>query len=143
MLDVFLSEGVSRLPKCDSHRVPFRVAQPLRRRRSLGSKLAVSATYTTSCSGFTTLGVTFVLQVEFLEQRLEQVLGGPNWDRQRLQKEGAALDERTRGRWLLTYLETHVSAGGGCVLDSVRTRLQVEPVLESVSASRLNIPASA
>jgi predicted kinase len=72
-----------------------------------------------------------------VRQALQQVLGGAKWDRQRLQREGAALDARTRGRWLLAYLREQTELGGRWVVDAVRTRRQVEPVLDNLTGSKL------
>jgi hypothetical protein len=68
---------------------------------------------------------------------LQSILGGAGWDRSRLQVEGAALDRRTGGRWLLNYLLETTANGGRWVVDAGRTRRQVEPILEQVTDSRL------
>jgi len=72
-----------------------------------------------------------------VREALQEVLGGAEWDRQRLQREGAALDQRSGGRWLLEYLQDRVRAGGCWVVDAGRTRRQVEPILEALTGSRL------
>jgi hypothetical protein len=68
---------------------------------------------------------------------LQDVLGGPYSDRHRLQIEGAALDVRTGGRWLLHYLEEHRDDTSRLVIDAARTRRQVEPILEAYLGARL------
>jgi hypothetical protein len=68
---------------------------------------------------------------------LEQILGIPNADRRRLQIEGASLDTRTGGRWLVDYMSEHCPSGSRWVVDSARTRRQVEPILESRIGTRL------
>lgn len=68
---------------------------------------------------------------------LQSILGGVGWDRRRLQMEGADLDNRTGGRWLLDYLADVTANGGRWVVDAGRTRRQVEPILEHLVGSRL------
>src|SRR5690242_18409338 len=60
---------------------------------------------------------------------LQSILGGTGWDRRRLQVEGADLDNRTGGSWLLDYLSDVTGEGGRWVVDAGRTRRQVEPIL--------------
>ena len=66
---------------------------------------------------------------------LQEILGGRDWDRPRLQKEGAELDRRTNGRWVLEYLSRFEDKR--IVVDAARTRRQVEPILEAGIGSRL------
>lgn len=69
---------------------------------------------------------------------LEAVLGGDDeWDRRRLQVEGAALDRRTNGRWLVDFLVEHGEAHQRVVVDAVRTRRQVEPILTELTDCKL------
>jgi gluconate kinase len=68
---------------------------------------------------------------------LASVLGDAFHDRKRLQTEGAALDQRTGGKWLLRYLDEHCEGDGRWVVDAARTRRQVEPILEARTNSRL------
>ena len=68
---------------------------------------------------------------------LGAVLGIDVNDRVALQREGADLDRRTRGRWLRDYLAEHYPAGRDAVVDSLRTELQTLPVLETAVESRL------
>lgn len=68
---------------------------------------------------------------------LMEILGGTEWSRSRLQKEGANLDKRTSGRWLLHYVQRELETAGRLVVDSGRTRRQVEPILEEINESRL------
>lgn len=68
---------------------------------------------------------------------LQSILGGTGWDRRRLQVEGASLDRRTGGRWLLDYLLELTAEGGRWTVDAGRTRRQVEPILEHMTGSRL------
>lgn len=67
---------------------------------------------------------------------LSSVLGVSADDRARLQSEGARLDHSSGGRWLLEYLNEHCSTGRW-IVDSARTRQQVEPILEAKAGSRL------
>jgi hypothetical protein len=89
---------------------------------------------TTLAETLTTRGNAHLVRVR---GALQETLGGANWDRKRLQREGAALDERTSGRWLLDYLQGRVSDGGRWVVDAGRTRRQVEPVLEEITESNM------
>ena len=68
---------------------------------------------------------------------LGAVLGIDTGDRTALQREGADLDRRTRGRWLRDYLAEHYSAGRDTVVDSLRTELQTLPILDGDVDSRL------
>lgn len=68
---------------------------------------------------------------------LQSILGGADWDRRRLQVEGASLDRRTGGRWLVNYLAELTAEGGRWAIDAGRTRRQVEPILERITGSRL------
>lgn len=68
---------------------------------------------------------------------LENVLGSSSTDRRWLQIEGAALDRRTGGRWLLHYLDERCDEGARWVIDAARTRRQIEPILETRVGSRL------
>ncbi len=58
-------------------------------------------------------------------------------DRKALQVEGADLDRRTNGRWLMEYLIEHIELRGGAVVDSLRTVRQTEPILKGVPGSIL------
>lgn len=59
-------------------------------------------------------------------------------DRSTLQREGADLDRRTRGAWLVDYLIERVDQGATPVIvDSLRTVLQTEPILLNVPDARL------
>lgn len=70
-------------------------------------------------------------------EALAAVLGiGPD-DRQRLQALGADLDARTAGRWMRDYIQEQHEPGTSLVVDSLRTRLQTIPVLDSLVDSRL------
>jgi len=61
---------------------------------------------------------------------LLEVLGLHEPDRATLQREGASLDERTGGTWLLQHLEDLEAVGHqAIVVDSFRTRRQTLPVL--------------
>jgi RNase adaptor protein for sRNA GlmZ degradation len=68
---------------------------------------------------------------------LQDVLGGADWDRRRLQREGADLDRRTRGTWLMRYLETRSDLTERLIVDAVRTRRQAEPILNAALGARL------
>lgn len=74
---------------------------------------------------------------------LQEILGGADWDRRRLQEEGAALDQRTSGQWLLDYLMAILDPGGRVIVDAARTRIQVEPILEAISDAQLIFLAAA
>ena len=68
---------------------------------------------------------------------LTDILGGGEWDRSRMQREGADLDRRTSGQWLLHALIEMADAGSRMVVDSGRTRRQVEPILEHFTTTFL------
>lgn len=76
-------------------------------------------------------------QLVRVRQALADVLGIDARDRVTLQREGADLDRRTRGAWLLNYLEDNQYGIGPVVVDSMRTRLQTLPVLDGLVDSRL------
>ncbi len=67
---------------------------------------------------------------------LAEVLGLRDADRTTLQVEGAALDKRTNGRWLVEYLQERILLGS-VVVDSMRTARQTTPVLEWVPGAVL------
>ena len=96
--------------------------------------------------GKTTLAENLVTRCGYrhvrVREALLEVLGGVNWDRRRLQVEGADLDRRTDGRWLLDYLVETLEGGERVVVDSGRTRRQVEPVLEAMDAVLIYLDAS-
>lgn len=78
-----------------------------------------------------------------VRQALLDILGGADWDRARFQREGADLDKRTRGRWLLEYLMEERERTSAVVVDSGRTRRQVEPILEQINdAAMIYLEAS-
>ena len=77
-----------------------------------------------------------------VREALLVVLGGTDWDRRRLQVEGADLDRRTAGRWLLEYLAESLVAGERLVVDSGRTRRQVEPILLALDAVLIYLDAA-
>jgi cytidylate kinase len=70
-------------------------------------------------------------EVVSVRRALVDVLGlTPAADRATLQREGADLDQRTRGKWLVDYLVERVDTGTGpIVVDSLRTVRQTEPIL--------------
>lgn len=68
---------------------------------------------------------------------LARVLGVTNPNRRLLQEEGAALDRRTGGRWLLEYLQERLEVSSILVVDSMRTRRQTLPVLERLPDATL------
>jgi cytidylate kinase len=92
-------------------------------------------------SGKSTVARGIVGQVggELVQVRLAmaRVLGLSNPSRQRLQEEGASLDRRTSGRWLLDYLEEQFGSADVLVVDSMRTRKQTLPVLERLTDTSL------
>jgi cytidylate kinase len=77
------------------------------------------------------------VQIVRVRQALADILGGTDWDRAKLQREGAALDQRSAGTWLCRYLQEHCAEKERWVVDSARTRRQVEPVLNEITDSRL------
>lgn len=77
------------------------------------------------------------VQLIRVRDALAEILGGFNWDRAKLQREGAALDQRSMGTWLCRYLEEHCEVQTRWVVDSARTRRQVEPVLNEITGARL------
>ncbi|HZN13646.1 MAG TPA: hypothetical protein VFB78_05215 [Acidimicrobiales bacterium] len=92
-------------------------------------------------SGKTRLGAELArdggAQLIVVRSAIQAIMGGAGWDRRRLQVEGAALDRRTNGRWLLEYVETSWEASGRLVVDAARTRRQVEPILDRHVGARL------
>lgn len=92
-------------------------------------------------AGKTTLATNIVgacgARIVRVRDAMQEILGGVGWDRRRLQIEGASLDRRTNGRWLLTYLEELGESEDRLVVDAARTRRQAEPILESVVGARL------
>lgn len=70
---------------------------------------------------------------------LRDVLELPDADRATLQREGAALDVASRGRWLAAYLSTvdQDQPDRVIVVDSFRTRLQYLAVADSLADVRL------
>lgn len=77
------------------------------------------------------------VQAVRVREALAEILGGSDWDRMKLQVEGAALDLRTDGTWLCQYLREKCDSGSRWVVDSARTRRQVAPVLTEISGARL------
>lgn len=72
-----------------------------------------------------------------VRQALMDVLGLQNADRRVLQEDGADLDRRTNGRWLLEYLQQYMETRDRFVVDAIRTRRQAIPVLEGIVGARL------
>lgn len=68
---------------------------------------------------------------------LGTVLGLNGRDRRTLQEQGADLDKRTGGRWLLDYIDDHHRPNKAVVVDALRTRRQTAPILEGFVDSRL------
>ncbi|WGL52584.1 AAA family ATPase [Nocardioides sp. BP30] len=69
---------------------------------------------------------------------LLEVLGLASAGRALMQREGAALDQRTSGRWLLHYLEQRTDlTNDDFVVDSLRTVRQTEPLLGYFADARL------
>jgi len=64
-----------------------------------------------------------------VRQALAQIVGVPLDDREALQREGAELDARTRGRWLRNFVEETIAPCEAAVIDSLRTRRQTIPLL--------------
>lgn len=109
------------------------VSDPPRREIVLiGGQIACGKTST--AGGLGRRGAAGLVQVRVALQR---ILGGADWDRRKLQAEGADLDRRTNGRWLLEYVQSVSDSGGRWVVDAARTRRQVEPILNTETSSRL------
>lgn len=91
--------------------------------------------------GKTTVGR--LLAVEYdgtvvrVRDALATVLGIAADDRQTLQIEGAALDKRTRGTWLVDFLDERIEPGSLVIVDALRTRRQTQPILDRVADSHL------
>jgi len=94
----------------------------------------IAAGKTSAASGVATRGGAELILVR---QALEQILGGANWDRRRLQQEGADLDRRSNGKWLLDFIVAGSDRRNRVVVDAARTRRQVEPILEAGVGARL------
>ncbi len=75
-------------------------------------------------------------EVVRVRQALVEVLGLRNPDRKTLQEEGAALDQRTNGAWLVDFLFERL-AGSIVLVDSMRTERQTLPVLNHVPDAHL------
>lgn len=72
-------------------------------------------------------------EVVRVRQALGEVLGIPWDDRARLQVEGAELDRRTSGMWLVDYLLERADIGAPpATVDSMRTLRQTLPVLRNL-----------
>jgi hypothetical protein len=87
----------------------------------------------------TAIELAHVLQARLVlvRQALADVLGISPDDRAELQRRGADLDQRTAGRWLRDYLDEAAETADTTVVDSLRTRRQTLPILESRPDSRL------
>jgi len=72
-----------------------------------------------------------------VRQVLVDILGNPQVDRAELQREGLLLDTRSKGRWLLESVEEQTEVGGRWIVDAARTRLQIEPILKTLSQASL------
>ena len=70
-----------------------------------------------------------------VREALHHALGAVELDRHELQRLGADLDQRTRGRWLVDYLEQ--IEVGPLVVDSLRTVRQTVPILDHFVDARL------
>jgi cytidylate kinase len=92
-------------------------------------------------SGKTTVAAALALalggETVRVRNALADVLGVSNSDRIVLQESGADLDRRTNGRWLVEYIERRLEFAPLIVVDSMRTRLQTVPVLESFPSAFL------
>jgi hypothetical protein len=90
--------------------------------------------------GKTTVAVGVALgghgQLIRVREALAAVAGVDEHDRQSLQREGADLDRRTNGRWLLRYLEEQIE-DDLVVIDALRTRRQTKPILDALPNSHL------
>lgn len=73
---------------------------------------------------------------------LAQTLGTTPDDRHRLQVEGADLDRRTNGMWLVEYLEALRDEHDAIVVDAMRTERQTLPVLRSLPSLLVYLEAS-
>ena len=74
-----------------------------------------------------------------IRQALAEVLGISASDREVLQRDGRALDQRTNGRWLCEFLLERIDANKEAmvVVDALRTERQTLPVLAQVPGSHL------
>ena len=72
-----------------------------------------------------------------VREALVAVTGADATDRQDLQRRGAEIDQRTRGRWLSDFLDEVKEGTPSLILDSLRTPLQTLPVLERHGEARL------
>lgn len=102
----------------------------------ISGPIAVGKTATAVAIADGTVGVKLIR----VREALAEVLGTGMNDRRVLQQRGAELDQRTRGRWLVNYLEHRLESmtlGESVVIDSLRTIRQTEPVLDRLTDSRL------
>lgn len=98
----------------------------------VGGQIAVGKSVT--AHGIAVRGGAVLVEVR---RALEGILGGSDWDRRRLQLEGADLDRRTQGKWLLDYVMVVSERATRVVVDAARTRRQAEPILEGGFGARL------
>ena len=79
------------------------------------------------------VGVADALAGEVVRVReaLAEVTGVSVADRTALQVAGADLDRRTNGRWLVEFLERRLELCPTLVVDAIRTRPQVLPILRN------------
>jgi adenylosuccinate synthase len=83
------------------------------------------------------LGRRLAARVVRVREALEDVLGLREPDRRALQEEGAALDRRTQGRWLLEYLLEQAETERTLIVDAVRTERQTIPILDRLPDTKL------
>lgn len=72
-----------------------------------------------------------------VRQALLDALGAAELTRAELQRQGADLDQRTNGRWLLHLIHEQQDTAPNLVIDSLRTRRQTLPLLADLQSSVL------
>lgn len=72
-----------------------------------------------------------------VREALAEVAGVSVVDRSALQVSGADLDRRTNGRWLVEFLERRRESHPTLVVDAIRTRRQVLPILRNFPSAVL------
>lgn len=88
-------------------------------------------------------GMTIFKTNEIIKKRVRKDL---SQDRKVLQTEGARLDKKTRGRWVLEELiewSNHLDPGSDAVIDSLRIKEQIQAIREAYGAKVIHVHLTA